>query len=50
MNWTTAGERYEGTWKNDQLSGEGSYYWYEQRPEGRIVKTIFRGQWKAGKR
>ena len=50
MTWTTSQEKYEGEWKHDQPDGQGTYYWFEPRSEFKVIKTIFKGTWKGGKR
>jgi hypothetical protein len=50
MNWYTTYEKYDGLWKDDQLNGGGTYFWFEGRNESRNIKTVFKGHWKAGKR
>lgn len=50
MNWYTTLEKYDGQWKDDFPSGLGSYFWFEGKSECKSIKTIYKGEWKAGKR
>ena len=50
MNWLNAHEKYCGEWKNDLPDGYGEYFWYENKVEFKIVKNIYKGFWKEGKR
>jgi hypothetical protein len=50
MHWISAFEKYEGMWSNDLPEGQGTYYWLENRTETKTIKTIYRGEWKQGRR
>lgn len=50
MNWAAHHERYRGSWENDVPHGHGEYYWFDNRIEYKIMKNLYRGQWKEGKR
>ena len=50
MNWYKEHEKYAGNWVDNSPHGYGEYYWFENKIEYKIIKTIFKGYWNKGKR